>query len=706
MRLKRLSLVGFRGFSTPQDLDLDGDAVIVVGANGSGKTSFFDALLWALAGKVPRLGENDEAVVSQYSLTGEARVELVLAKTGEAPMTVVRRYDGAMNLSLEIDGEPLLRGPSAEARLLEELWPDARLAAEPWEAMSRALTRGVYLQQDLLREFIEADGDQGRFSVIGEIVGAGRVGELQRQLESGKAGWTRSTTSLSSEVDPMRVRRDTLAQRLSRLSDTSAEAGTLLEEWQDWVRRASELLPLEQVSVDAPDAARILDTALKELEALELQEGRRIASLNQLLRHLASPAREAQDLEPLRQAVAKAAETAAASRARLQAAQEQAAAERSRLVASREQAEEVRALAQLALRHLDEHCPICEQEYDIEETRSRLERIVAGDVGQEPTAPTVDLEQLSSDSERDERLAAEAASRLGEAEQANAAREEWELVRQRLAADAGLDVQDDLSRRAAGLRDLLDARQDTLAALRREGDGFALRLARAGEMAQRAELERELATLNAELGQRDAELAVRTATGELAGEILNGLREASSDIVSAELQRIEPLLQRIYATVDPHPAFRAVRFLTRTVRGRGRLWTSIDDSTANVSVEEPVSVLSSSQLNVLAVSVFLALNLGVETLPLNVVALDDPPQSLDDVNLLGLVDLLRRVKGRRQIIVSTHDARFGNLLARKLRPISSDQRVRMIQLEGWTRDGPIVDQEEIPVDPKPLRLVA
>jgi DNA repair exonuclease SbcCD ATPase subunit len=706
MRLKRLSVAGFRGFSTAQDLDLDADAVILVGANGSGKTSFFDALLWALAGKVSRLGEDDKTVVSQYSLTGEARVELALARADGTSMTVVRRYDGAMNLSLDIDGEPLLRGPSAEARLLEELWPDARLAADPWEAMSRALTRGVYLQQDLLREFIEADGDQGRFSVIGEIVGAGRVGELQRQLESGKTGWTRSTTSLSSEVDPMRVRRDTLAQRLSRLTEISAEAGTLPEEWQVWVRGASEFLQVEEVSVDAPDAAQILDAALKELEALELQEGRRIASLGELLRHLAAPPHEVHDVEPLRQAVAKSAETAAASRARVQAAQEQAAAERSRLVALRERAEELHALAQLALRHLDEHCPVCEQEYDIEQTRSRLERIAAGDVGQEPSAPTVDLEQLSSDAERDQRLAAEAHSALRAAEQANVARGEWEQTLQRLTTDAGLKVQDDLAQRATELRDSLIARQETLAALRRDGEGFALRLARAGEIAQRAELERELPALNAELGQREAELAARNATGELAGEILNALREAGSEIVAAELQRIEPLLQRIYATVDPHPAFRAVRFLTRTVRGRGRLWTSIDDLTANVSVEEPASVLSSSQLNVLAVSVFLALNLGVETLPLNVVALDDPLQSLDAVNLLGLVDLLRRIKGRRQIIVSTHDARFGSLLARKLRPISSDERVRMIQLEGWTREGPIVEQEEIPVDPKPLRLVA
>src|SRR5439155_5801537 len=142
------------------------------------------------------------------------RVELVLKKSDGSPLTVVRRFDGAMNLSVQVGDEPALRGPSAEARLLEELWPDARLAEEPWEALSRALTRGVYLQQDLLRQFIEADGDQGRFAVIGEIVGAGRIGELQRQLESGKTSWTRSTTVLTTEVEPLRARRTALGQRL------------------------------------------------------------------------------------------------------------------------------------------------------------------------------------------------------------------------------------------------------------------------------------------------------------------------------------------------------------------------------------------------------------------------------------------------------------------------------------------------------------
>jgi len=45
MRLHSLEVSGFRGFAAEQHFDLDADAVIVVGTNGNGKTSLFDAIL-------------------------------------------------------------------------------------------------------------------------------------------------------------------------------------------------------------------------------------------------------------------------------------------------------------------------------------------------------------------------------------------------------------------------------------------------------------------------------------------------------------------------------------------------------------------------------------------------------------------------------------------------------------------------------------
>ena len=140
-------------------------------------------------------------------------------------------------------------------------------------------------------------------------------------------------------------------------------------------------------------------------------------------------------------------------------------------------------------------------------------------------------------------------------------------------------------------------------------------------------------------------------------------------------------------------------------RGRGQIAPRVGDLVEHLDDEPPEVVLSSSQLNVLAVSVFLSLNLGMPTLPLRSAILDDPLQSLDDLNMLGTIDLLRRLRDSRQLMVATHDARFAGLLERKLRPVQAEHRTVVIELEGWSREGPIVTQRDVPRDSSPLRIV-
>ena len=177
----------------------------------------------------------------------------------------------------------------------------------------------------------------------------------------------------------------------------------------------------------------------------------------------------------------------------------------------------------------------------------------------------------------------------------------------------------------------------------REAEILSLDLARSAEAARRSEIELELSAGRRQI-QDYSWLSERRRTGSVATEILEGLREAASEIVEFRLRRIEPLLQRIYAAIDPHPSFRTVKLTSRLSRASWRLTPTILDSAAGVEGQRPYAVLSSSQMNALAVSVFLALNLGIAKLPLESAILDDPLQSLDDVNLLGLVDLLRRTK--------------------------------------------------------------
>lgn len=79
------------------------------------------------------------------------------------------------------------------------------------------------------------------------------------------------------------------------------------------------------------------------------------------------------------------------------------------------------------------------------------------------------------------------------------------------------------------------------------------------------------------------------------------------------------------------------------------------------------------------------------------VVLDDTLMALDVVNVLGFADLCRRLREQRQLIVTTHDRRFASLLARKLAPRLEGSRTILIELDGWTEDGPKVRIQDEPL---------
>jgi DNA repair exonuclease SbcCD ATPase subunit len=701
MRLKSITLSGFRGFAKMESIDLDADAVIVSGANGRGKTSMFDAILWALTGSVERLHGDAGDIVSRYSPSGEARVELNLDDAG-ASVRVIRRFDGEAHLSLETSNETV-RGASAQTALIDLLWPEARAASEPDDALSRSLTRAMYLQQDVVREFVEADDEQQRFSVVSELVGVGRVTELQRQLETSRTAWTRATNRIDDDLKPLRNQIMALEDRLRRLGegDTPAFDQRGFDAWVEEAQRlGADIGDIRSTGIPA------VEPVLAALQATQLSNDRAISSLQRLRAHLITEVPEAIAAEPLRAQVHASEAIVAEASTQLQIAQESVAAELRRQAEVRDQAESLRALAQLALRHLGERCPVCDQTYDQEATRARLQLQIGGqgDLETAPPSPSVEIAAVQLEAAQRQLAAEEAALRA--AERSETLRANWDETRDALAREAGLAASTSLP---ADVEEALTSRQEADARLRNLrglGEQYSLQIARLAEQNQRAEVDNQLRTLREDLAGRELEHDARVVTGELANTLLAGLRSASTRIVTEELDRIGPLLQRIYASVEPHPSFRAVRFLTSISRGHGRVWTTVVDEAAQKVVNEPSVVLSSSQLNVLAVSTFLSLNLAIESLPLQVVAMDDPLQSLDTVNLLGLADLIRRVRASRQVLVSTHDERLADLLSRKLRPVASGERTRVVKFDAWTREGPIVEQYDVPLDATPLKLVA
>ena len=132
----------------------------------------------------------------------------------------------------------------------------------------------------------------------------------------------------------------------------------------------------------------------------------------------------------------------------------------------------------------------------------------------------------------------------------------------------------------------------------------------------------------------------------------------------------EDLINEIYGKIDPHPSFKNVKFIATFTGDRPSLdiyvKSGIEDDDKDSLI--PNLYFSTAQINILSLSIFLASALNSKTY--DCIFIDDPIQSMDSINVLSTIDLLRSivVNNKKQIILSTHDENFYNLLKMKIPP--------------------------------------
>lgn len=129
------------------------------------------------------------------------------------------------------------------------------------------------------------------------------------------------------------------------------------------------------------------------------------------------------------------------------------------------------------------------------------------------------------------------------------------------------------------------------------------------------------------------------------------------------------LINRIYSKIDPHPSFKTISFVCLFPENeKPRLEIYLHEDVDSIIC--PTFYFSAAQLNILSLSIFLARALHVEHegRPVETILIDDPIHSMDSINILSTIDLLRNISTRfgRQIILSTHDENFYELLKVKL----------------------------------------
>jgi len=704
LTIDRLRIEAFRGFRDVREFDLSASAVIVTGPNGTGKTSFFDALQWALLGRLERLEglrsrRNVEHVVNQYRLGRKASVEVELGlSTGSV---IVRRTgdQGGSTLELERPGGASLFGEEAESELRRILLPNSELSLES------ALTTSGLMQQDVLRGVLEAK-PADRYRQLSTVLGLGVLEDFEEATRlAAKQASERETQARTQHAginDALKQTRDRFETAQARLA-SRPQIEAVREEVLNALRTTPPGISLadDDWNLEGLDEVRLAATAFGvAAEKVDSIQGLLIRA--DQLRAVVGDEPTADQLSVL------SAEATQAEAARSDAETLRAAAQ-TQLNTARLAAADVAKLAALAVPLLTDNCPVCAQRIDRAHVeRDLLERADATGTLLELERIFVERANAFSEASAIASAARDALStaqqeaarwlELREADRASAAAIEALAEDVRIVAFERHDVESFVA--IAGPATVYFSRarrtlQDFLETFDRQSDQGAIERAAA-----------EIRGLEGALSTAQALLAEESARSRKLRTLSELTLEARVEVTQQRLQSIHPLFANIFQRLDPHPAFKTVEFELDTYYRRGTTSPLVIDQVASISAD-PLLVFSTSQANIVALSYFIAMSLSMNESGLPFLLLDDPVQSMDDVNVLGFADLCRHLRVHRQLIVSTHERRLSGLLERKLAPRAEESRTKIIRFTGWDRSGPTVDQQTIEdqlVD-DPIRLL-
>jgi DNA repair protein SbcC/Rad50 len=208
----------------------------------------------------------------------------------------------------------------------------------------------------------------------------------------------------------------------------------------------------------------------------------------------------------------------------------------------------------------------------------------------------------------------------------------------------------------------------------------------------------ELKSLETEVANKNLEIQKNNN----AIEMLNILKTSSEKIISDENKRIlegqKSFVNEIFRKIFQQPFFEKIHFSFEKTNQNSDtlkiLCLNKDDKTIN-----PAFTFSSAQVNTVAISIFLSIALRQNCTNLTTILMDDPIQSMDDLNVFAFIDILRSFvsdpqihsKGK-QFVLSTHDEKMYKLMKKKFRFLNS----KSFEFESYNLRGPRINCTDSP----------
>jgi len=263
-RISGVTIEGFRGVNDKINVELDGNAAVLFGPNGVGKSSVMQAIEWCLFGGLasavlgPVEFKREDAIVNSFHPQKKAIVEIILQDDKGKKIKVKRERKlgrsttaGKTDFKIDISGTEYF-GDEAQSKL------NKLLRITPTEFYA-----STYLHQEAIRDLIVGD-PLLRSEVIDKLLGLHWIRELIEYIPVKHVA--KEAKSVEEEIEDIKNRKMQEVvisrKRLGELEGELEKSGITSSQ----LNLASLVELIEKASADTEEVAQKVKVKVKELE--------------------------------------------------------------------------------------------------------------------------------------------------------------------------------------------------------------------------------------------------------------------------------------------------------------------------------------------------------------------------------------------------------------------------------------------------------
>ncbi len=558
------------------------------------------------------------------------------------------------------------------------------------------------LEQDLVRAFLAVSTSGERYELLSRLLGMDIVNGFVEILSKTESTLADRVKKAEVDLEETKGVFDTAQDQLNELAIRIETSPVLTETTLKLKTKLNEIglgsiIPPDMIQRDAEFLQRDIRqygqllSSLSELsDEIEIHSSQKPSFVLQELQDLASKVKDKLDSQRSEVNVKKKREKEA----------------KEKLEDATTKAGSVKQVASLAMGLLTNRCPVCDQQIDPHSVRSRLESLIAEQPGFSDAK--IIYEQIHDDYQAISKSVSDLEDRYVSIRSDIGIVESWDqqftLLARRL---------DKSSKRFINCNFPVPVPKnnlicDWLPTLKDWLSTFAEKLGTAEELAGQLvaaqsvveekkrydRLYRELAHFKKRCCEAEGELEEARKVRQNRKRLCMNTREAAARVIDDAFIELGPVAQDLFARLAPHPTFNLLSLSHDVYYRKGSTMPYAEDEQTKLKIN-PAIGFSSAQANVAALCYFVALAFANSEADFGFILLDDPLQSMDDLNVLGFSDLCRFLRREKQLIISTHEERLGNLLTRKLTARDEPLQTLRLNFSCWDRSGPNIELERI-----------